>query len=81
MVIHGTTEAVTLRKQTCETRQFEAMVQPTKIFTEDSDLPVEEGDVVERELPNGMVETYAIEHRGFRKGVHPIPDHYQMKVL
>jgi len=47
---------------------------------EDGNLPVEEGDVVERKLPNGMIETYAVEERGFRKGMHSIPDHYQMKV-
>jgi hypothetical protein len=33
------------------------MVQPTKIFTEASDLLVEESDVVERVMPSGMVET------------------------
>jgi len=36
--------------------------------------------VVERKLPNGMIETYVVEERGFRKGMHSIPDHYQMKV-
>src|SRR5439155_23462886 len=29
---------------------------------------------------NGMIETYVVEERGFRKGMHSIPDHYQMKV-
>lgn len=80
MLFRNMTEAVTLRKQTGETRSFKAMVQPTKIFTEDRDLPVEEGDVVERVLPNGKVETYVVEERGFMKGMHRIPDHYQMKV-
>jgi len=32
--------------------------------------------LVERKLPNGMIETYVVEDRGFRKGMHPIPDHY-----
>jgi hypothetical protein len=32
--VPGTTEAVTLRKRKSETRHFEAMAQPTKIFTE-----------------------------------------------
>ncbi len=36
--------------------------------------------MVERKLPNGMIETYVVEERGFRKGMHSIPDHYQMKV-
>jgi hypothetical protein len=80
MLIPEMTETVTLRKQSGETHKFEAMVQATKIFTEDSDLPVEEGDEVERILPNGRAETYVVEERGFRKGTFPIPDHYQMKV-
>lgn len=80
MFLPGPTETVTLRKQTGETRQFEAMVQATKIYTEDGDLPVEEGDAVERTLPNGMIETFAVVERGFTKGRHLIPDHYQMKV-
>jgi len=49
-------------------------------FAKDGNLPVQEGDVVERKLPNGMIETYVVEERGFRKGMHSIPDHYQMKV-
>ena len=80
MFLPGMTETVTLRKATGETCEFEAMVQPTKIFTEDSNLPVEEGDAVERTLPNGTVETYVVVERGFRKGDYAIPDHYQMKV-
>ena len=48
-------------------------------FAKDGNLPVREGDVVERKLPNGMIETYVVEDRGFRKGMHPIPDHYEVK--
>ena len=28
--------------------------------------------MVERKLPNGMIETYVVEERGFRKGMHSI---------
>jgi hypothetical protein len=73
-------EKVTLRKKTGATHDFKALVQPTKIFTDDVQLPVEEGDVVERKLPNGMTETFVVMERGFMAGMHAIPDHYQMEV-
>jgi hypothetical protein len=50
-------------------------------MTEDSQLPVEEGDTVERKLPNGMVETYTVLDRGFVPDFNGVvPPHYQMKV-
>src|SRR6266478_5957896 len=73
-------EKVTLRKKTGETYEFRAMVQPTNIFTENTRLPVEEDDMIERKLPNGMTETYVVVERGFTVGLGGIPDHYQMKV-
>lgn len=73
-------ETVILCKKDGTTHNFKAMVQPTQIFTDDSRLPVEEGDVIERKLPNGTSERYVVIERGYMKGVHNIPDHYQMKV-
>ena len=70
----------TLRKKTGQTYSFKASVQTTKSFTDDARLPVEEGDLIERKLPNGMTETYTVLERGFRAGLDGIPDHYQMKV-
>src|SRR5438045_613554 len=56
-----------------------ADVQPRMIFFDNGQLPIEEGDRIERELPNGLVETFEIVERGFwprpgRRG------HYQSKV-
>ena len=72
-------ETVTLRKKDGQTRSFKAMVQPNMIFTDDSDLPVEEGDLIERKLPNGMAEGFVVTERGYTKGMRNIPDHYQIK--
>ena len=55
-------------------------VQSEKIFTDDTTLPIEEGDKFIRELPNGQVEDYLILDTGFMKGQRLIPDHYQVKV-
>ena len=74
-------ETVTLRKKNGVTQSFRAIVEPKKVFTEDGNLPVEEGDEIERKLPNGMVETYSVLDRGFYPGMGGvIPNHYQMKV-
>jgi len=53
-------ETVTLRKITGETYPFKAQVQPTLIVTDNDRLPVEEGDRIERQLTNGMIETYVV---------------------
>jgi hypothetical protein len=57
-----------------------ASVQHGKIFIDDASLPVEEGDHIERELPNGLTERFLVLDRGFYKGMHDIPDHYQIQV-
>lgn len=57
-----------------------ALVQREKIFIDDGALDIEEGDVIERTLPSGAKEEYIVEDRGFYRGAHGIPDHYQIKV-
>lgn len=46
----------------------------------DGSLDIEEGDIIQRALPTGKKEEYLVEDRGFYKGFHDIPDHYQVKV-
>lgn len=58
----------------------EALVQREKIFIEDGSLNIEEGDIIERTLPAGNKEEYLVIDRGFYKGMHGIPNHYQIKV-
>ena len=57
-----------------------ALVQREKIFIDDGSLNIEEGDVIERTLPSGNQEEYLVVDRGFYRGAHGIPDHYQIKV-
>ncbi len=74
-------DRVTLVKQ--DGRRFEdlrASVQSDKVFTDDPQLPIEEGDTFERILPNGLLERYTIIDRGFMEGMGPITSHYQSKV-
>lgn len=64
-------------------RKFEnirANVQPTKIFIHDASLPIEEGDSISRNLPNGLNERYLVLDRGFHDTFHSIQAHYQIKV-
>src|SRR2546425_12187666 len=73
-------ETVILRKKNGERYEFKANVQPTQITTDQAKLPVEEGDFIERALPNGNLETYLVMDRGFYSRFGGVPDHYQMKV-
>jgi len=42
-----------------------ADVQPNMIFIDNHKLPLEEGDILQRILPNGLEENYKILDRGF----------------
>ena len=57
-----------------------ASVQRDKIFTNDPAIPIEEGDVFERTLPNGIVERYDILDAGFMQGPEATRPHYQSVV-
>ncbi len=65
-------------------RRFEdikASVQQDKIFLFDIKIPVEEGDIFERVLPNGILEKYVIHDAGYYEGVAGINSHYQCHVM
>ncbi len=57
-----------------------ANVQPKKIFVHDASIPIEEGDVILRALPNGLTERYLVIDRGFHQAFHGIEAHYQITV-
>jgi len=57
-----------------------ASVQSNKIFTDDPAIQIEDGDVFERTLPNGIVERYDILDAGYRQGPGGIKPHYQSVV-
>ena len=59
---------------------IKANVQPDKIFIDDASLPIEEGDKLERTLPNNLVESYVVLDRGYYESIGGISSHYQVKV-
>jgi len=65
-------------------KQYEnikASIQSDIILIADIELPIEEGDYILRELPNGLVETYLVLDRGFTQvGRGPIGSYYQVQV-
>ena len=74
-------DKITLIKQDGDKYEdVKANVQSNKIFISDATLPVEEGDKIKRELPNGLPEEYLVKERGFKKGRGGILDHYQCEV-
>jgi hypothetical protein len=56
-----------------------AMAQPGLIFIQDEKVPVEEGDTIERKLPNGVVEQWVVIEPGYY-GSDPDFPAYQCKV-
>ena len=76
-----TTDRVTLVKQ--DGQRFEnlpASVQSGLIVTDNPEIPIEDGDQFERQLPSGIVEVFTVVDSGFQQGLHRIPAHYQSKV-
>jgi hypothetical protein len=60
--------------------EIKTSVQKDKIFTNRVDIPIEEGDIFERKLPNGLVERYLILDAGYHTGFGNIKAHYQSSV-
>jgi hypothetical protein len=61
--------------------KIEALVQSKIIFLPDEKLPIEEGDIIERILPNNLIERYTVIDRGFISNPFGYGDnHYQVKV-
>ena len=69
-----------IKKDLTVIEDIEALVDRNKIFIDDGSLNIEEGDIIEHVLPNGAKEQYLVIDRGFYRGAHGIPDHYQIKV-
>lgn len=69
-----------IKKSGNRVENIRASVQRDKIFTNDPAIPIEDGDVFERTLPNGIVERYDILDAGFMQGTEGIPPHYQSVV-
>lgn len=75
------TDTISVQKQ--DGRKIEglqASVQPGKVFLDRADVAVEIGDLIERKLSNGTIETYEVLDPVFYEAFHGIPAHYQMRV-
>ena len=78
---HFDKEVVILYKRNNEViNGIEALFDDEMFFIDDVQLPLEEGDILERTLPNKLIERYEIINRGFTKGQFSIPDSYQVVV-
>ena len=74
-------DRVTLVKK--DGQRFEnlsASVQTGLILTDNPEIPIEDGDQFERQLPSGIVDVYTVVDSGFQQSFHSIPAHYQSKV-
>jgi hypothetical protein len=80
MLSQLTNDPLTLRKLDGTTQPFRGRISRNTVITFDSKLPIREGDVVERDLPNGETEQFEIVDAGFQSGYGGIQAHYQMKV-
>jgi predicted nucleotide-binding protein len=73
-----TPDKITLIKPTGERiENIAALVQSKLVFIKDGNLPIEEGDLIERILPNRLTEKYRVIERGYYTMPQP---HYQVKV-
>lgn len=58
----------------------DALFDRGTIFVDDASIPIEDGDIIERTLLNGINERYLVTDNGFFSGSAGIPAHYQVKV-
>ena len=57
---------------------IKASVQAKNIFINRSDILIETGDLIQRNMSNGGEETYEVIDPGFHESFHGIEAHYQM---
>ena len=67
-----------LKKNGDRVEGIKANVQAKKIFINRSDILIETGDLIQRNMSNGGEETYEVIDPGFHESFHGIEAHYQM---
>lgn len=73
-------DKVTVIKQNGEKYEdIHASVQSKKTFIQRSDILIETGDLIQRKMSNGGIETYEVIDPGFHEGDSIIPAFYQIK--
>ena len=77
-------DIVTLEKKNGQKfTNISASVQRNKIYIcpkDKTEYAIEVGDIISRNLPNGIIERYEVEDPGFYSSIGGIPSHYQMRV-
>jgi hypothetical protein len=58
--------------------EVQASVQSKKTFIQRSDILIETGDLIQRLMSNGAIETYEVIDPGFHEGLGGIPAGYQI---
>ncbi|HCE2682873.1 hypothetical protein [Vibrio parahaemolyticus] len=73
-------DKVTVLKQNGEKYEdIQASVPSKKTFIQRSDILIETGDLIQRKMSNGGIETYEVIDPGFHEGGSIIPGGYQIK--
>jgi hypothetical protein len=67
-----------LKKNGDRVEGIKASVQAKNIFINRSDILIETGDLIQRNMSNGGEETYEVIDPGFHESFHGIEAHYQM---
>lgn len=74
-------DEILIRKNSGTTNgPYKCSVQGDAIYIMNANVDVDDGDVAERTLPNGKVESYSILEAEFTKGLHSIPDSWHLHV-
>jgi hypothetical protein len=72
-------DTVSILKSSGETvENIKASVQRKKTFIQRSDILIETGDLIQRSMSNGAIETYEVIEPGFHEGMGGIPAGYQI---
>jgi len=75
------TDTISLLKNNGERiDNIQSSVQTNKIFIYRSDILIEPGDLIQRNMSNGGEETFQVIDPGFHEEFHDIPAGYQMRV-
>src|SRR5215216_5429060 len=75
------TDIVALVKQDgTRAEGIQASVHGDKITVMDGSLPIEDGDIIERERPGVPVERYTVLDAGYKNALFDIPARFHMKV-
>lgn len=80
MMSHLPREKVSLtKKDKTVIENIEALFISSDILIEDATVIIEENDIINRVLPNGLEEHYLVTNNGYHSAMGSFPAHYQVK--